>query len=485
MLFRTDKAISIWDGIEDSLAMMDPSCRKLLEVDILETLQDLSKRLSGPDHVFVLEKIGELVSVEHSRAVLHSGVIRALTPLLREGSPPAVQWRACRIFRRMMSNDGRMVVPGVVTETVLSRMVQLLCSADSGVRQEAMETLGHFSGCALPRSAREQRELAKLVNSDASVYFLRALDVFMERGYLTILRQIAQAMVKLCQSDPQRHLCLASVEVLFHIDDPPILIHVCALLHSSVDGNKFVSRAAPEPNRSFLHRLISLIEHPCVQVQSAALKLLNVVATPRTPHPKDCLLVTAVPLLTEALTIPNNRVKAEICGFIGRFVIHHPECIDELLRNGAIQSIIILLFSLNGHSLDHSGARGENVLFDFTELDSRRHLLEGLARITRRCTPKQIELLLGFDCMRGLCEWLVDRRNCGRLLAFKVLSHIFRAGEKLRVQKQLSTNPHVILFIKEGGLRLEDVWCESGTPKEFRKYLRGETILETLVVDIV
>ncbi|KAI4311070.1 hypothetical protein MLD38_036004 [Melastoma candidum] len=311
--------------------------------------------------------------------VIGAGVVPRFVEFLELHHFPQLQLEAAWALTNIASGDLKHTQL-VIELNAIPRFVQLLCSSDANVREQAVWALGNIAGNS-PRC----RDL--VLSHGALRLLICQLDGVPE---VSMVRITAWALSNLCRGKPppridQVEFLFLALRRLIDSEDEEILASACWALSFLSDDNsqnvQYVIGTGACP------RLLELLMHPSPVVLVPTLQSLGNIVAGDDDHTQFVIDSQVLPYLYRILTSNHGkRVKRDTCWVISNFTAGHTSQIQAVIEANIIPPLLDLL--------------------QHAEFDVKKEAALAISNAVSQCDQKQMQYLVNVGCIKPLCDLL-------------------------------------------------------------------------------
>jgi hypothetical protein len=427
--------------------------------------------------------------------------IRKLLSL--ESSPPIQDVLALNIMDRLihflssesaeLQREAALVVTGIAGGTTdqtravvdagaVPHLVALLRSPHDNVREQAIWALGNIAG--------DSPQCRDHVLSHGAMLLL---DCFGDLSHESVVRNATHALSNFCRGKPQPAFdvvkpALGALGSLINGNDPDVLADACWALSYLSDGPN--DRIQAVLDAGVLPRLVQLLDHKAIVVQTAALRCIGNIVTGDDQQTQKVIDLNALAYLAKLVESSKRSICRATCWAISNITAGTPAQIQAVIDSGVVPKLVSMLdtaplaikkevcWALTNAA--HGGTptqidylvlcqviRPLVDMMDVPNVNVDTVALEGLDNILRVCSASAVEALSA-----GILAKLDDKLFADTAVAPRVIERCASvdAGSVLEsgVLSKLASLPHAYLTLetKQSIARTVFLCYSSATPEQ-------------------
>ncbi|KAK1869548.1 hypothetical protein I4F81_012023 [Pyropia yezoensis] len=387
---------------------------------VLERLPEMVQGVmsaNGTEQMQYTLEFRKLLSIERNPPidqVIQQGVVPRFVEFLQCESLPQLQFEAAWALTNIAS--GTSAHTAVVMDAgAVPIFVRLLASPNDDVREQAVWALGNMAGDS-PR-CRDA-----VLAASALPPLLAQLT---GNSKITMLRNATWTLSNLCRGKPQPDFeavrpALATLAHLVYFDDDEVLTDAAWALSYLSDGNDVKIRAVVDSG--VVKRLVELLLHPSVAVQTPALRTVGNVVTGDDVQTQVVINSSALPSLLSLLNSPKKSIRKEACWTVSNITAGNQEQIGAVIDAGLLPPLVELLLT--------------------AEFDIKKEAAWAISNATSGGSAEQIAALVSAGAIDPLCN-LLDAQDARIIsVALEGLDNILKVGERRREAADDAAHPN-------------------------------------------
>lgn len=260
------------------------------------------------------------------------------------------------------------------------------------------------------------------------------LDQLKESSKLSMLRNATWTLSNFCRGKPQPPFelvrpALDTLRKLIYSIDDEVLTDACWALSYLSDGPN--ERIQVVLEAGVARRLVELLLHTSVSVQTPALRTVGNIVTGDDLQTQTIINVSALPCLLTLLNNAKKGIRKEACWTISNITAGNNKQIQAVIDANIIPVLVQLLST--------------------SEFDIKKEAAWAISNATSGGTPEQIRYLVSQGCIRPLCDLLSAPDPRIVTVALEGLEHILKVGDKDALDKG-ENNHYTMIIDKAGGV---------------------------------
>jgi hypothetical protein len=389
----------------------------MTEADGVPTLVELpllAKHIRGDDislQIDAVTKIRKLLSIESNppiQDVLALNVIDRLVQFLSSESPE-LQFETAWVVTNITGGSSA-ETRTVVDAGAVPHLVALLGSPHDNVREQAIWALGNIAG-----DSPHNRDH---VLSHGAMPLL--LNCFGDLSRESLVRTATWALSNFCRGKPQPAFdivqpALAVLAFLIRGDDPEVLADACWALSYLSDGPN--DRIQALLDTGVLPRLVQLLDHKAIVVQTPALRCIGHIVTGDDQQTQKVIDLNALTHLAKLLESSKRAIRKDACTAISNITAGTQAQIQAVIDSGVVPTLVSML-----------GAAPREI---------KKEVCWALSNATSG-TPAQIDYLVQCEVIRPLVDMLAVPDVKVVTIALEGLDNILRVCSASAVAQALS-----------------------------------------------
>eukprot|EP01126_Amoeba_proteus_P015842 TRINITY_DN1718_c0_g3_i1.p1 TRINITY_DN1718_c0_g3~~TRINITY_DN1718_c0_g3_i1.p1 ORF type:complete len:519 (-),score=113.72 TRINITY_DN1718_c0_g3_i1:148-1704(-) len=408
---RKEKRIESFQKRRNIEAQTDES----LETSLGEDLQNLIALVRSDNVMEQIEgttKIRKQLSIENNppiQDVIDAGLVPVLMNFLRRTDLPPLQFEAAWALTNIASGSSQQTKV-VIEAGAVPLFKELLSSTSDDVREQAVWALGNIAG---------DSPICRDYVLSQGVLEILLLNI--EQSHkLAMLRNTTWALSNLCRGKPQPKWDLVSPALpilsrLLYSTDDEVLTDACWALSYLSDGPN--ERIQAVVDLGVARKLVEILRHPLVTVQTPVLRTLGNLVTGDDPQTQSVLNVGILSTLQALLTCSKRSILKEVCWTLSNITAGNRSQIQSVIEANLIPDLVRLVAS--------------------ADFDVRREAAWALSNATSGGSSKQIKYLVECNLIPPMCDLLHSSDVRIVLIALECLENLLKVGEKDKA-KQVS-----------------------------------------------
>lgn len=221
---------------------------------------------------------------------------------------------------------------------------------------------------------------------------------------------------------------------LIYSADEEILVDTCWAISYLSDGDN--QRIQAVVDAGVCSRLVELLAHPSLSVQTPALRSVGNIVTGDDAQTQTIINCGAIGALSLMLGSPKETIRKEACWTISNITAGNTQQIQAVIDGGLIPPLIQIM--------------------TYSSFKTRTEACWAICNATSGGLnkPDQIRYLVQQGCIRPLCEILASKDNKITLVALDGLENILKAGEMEKADSPDGINPYALVIDECGGVEL-------------------------------
>jgi len=348
-------------------------------------------------------KLRKLLSIEHNppiQDIIDAGFIPQFVQLLTRVDFPQIQFEACWALTNVASGSSHQTLV-VIESGSIPLFQKLLYSPNEEVREQAIWALGNIAG-----DSTECRDYVLSFNTMEGIILN-----FSNDPKPSLVRNATWTLSNLCRGKPQPDWnivskCLPIVAQLLYSADEEILTDACWALSYLSDGPNENIQAVI--NVGVVRRIVELLLHPSVNVQTPALRTVGNIVTGDDTQTQIILNSNVLPSLSALLSSAKKGLRKEACWTISNITAGSVQQIDAVIDAKIMPRLISLLRT--------------------SDYDIKKEAIWALSNATSGGSPEQIKFLVECNILEPFCDLLSQHDSKVVLVALEAIENILRSG---------------------------------------------------------